>query len=111
MKDKLSMLFQKGTTPLLYALHFKQGKSIWPIESKKPNAIWLSKIEKEKYVFKPGYYVIVKRFSSKEEKRRIWASLISENDFNGMDLLCKIIQIYFIIIKRENIRKLLLDYI
>jgi adenine-specific DNA-methyltransferase len=37
----------------------------------------------KKYCFKKGFYILVKRFSSKEEKHRIQATLISPNDISS----------------------------
>jgi adenine-specific DNA-methyltransferase len=65
--------------PLLYAVHIRNQKITWPAESKKPNAIILDEDELEKNTFKKGYYILVKRFSSKEEKRRICATLVTPN--------------------------------
>ena len=52
----------------------------WPQESKKPNAISKSE-EITKQLFPKGFYVLVKRFSTKEEKKRVVASLVTPDDF------------------------------
>jgi adenine-specific DNA-methyltransferase len=83
MKDKLVYDVNKGDIPLLYAVHIRNQKLAWPVVSKKPNAIILNEIEKEKYCFKKGFYILVKRFSSKEEKHRIQATLISPSDISS----------------------------
>jgi adenine-specific DNA-methyltransferase len=80
MKDKLVYNVNEGDIPLLYAVHIRNQKLTWPIISKKPNAIILNEIEKKKYCFMRGFYILVKRFSSKEERHRIQATLISPND-------------------------------
>ena len=79
-KDALCEEPENDTAPLLYPVHFKNNRVCWPVESKKPNALRLSK-ETEKMVLPSGYYVTVKRFSSKEEKQRIVASLVAASDF------------------------------
>ncbi len=63
------------TAPLIYPCHFKNGLISWPKQnSKKPNAIVVH--EKTKELLVPaGIYVLVKRFSSKEERRRIVACI------------------------------------
>lgn len=65
----------KGTVPLIYPGHFKDGFVLWPMESqKKPNAIEASTHTKD-MLLAAGYYVLLKRFSSKEEKRRVVAAI------------------------------------
>ena len=78
MKEKLQ--FNTNGVPLLYAVHIRNQNITWPLVSKKPNAIRLDDAEKEKICFKKGYYVLLKRFSSKEEKHRIQATLLSPDD-------------------------------
>lgn len=58
----------------------KNHRLSWPQESKKPNAI-LKSDEVNKQFFPKGFYVLVKRFSTKEEAKRIVASLITPDDF------------------------------
>lgn len=77
----------KDTVPLLYPGHFIDGKTRWPSSaSKKPNAI-LRGIETEKWLFPNGFYCVVRRFSSKEEKRRIIASVVRPEDFPDVEML------------------------
>ena len=81
-RQYLSQMPQDGTVPLIYPMHLQMTKCIWPQESaKKPNSIF-SNNETQKMLFPCGYYCVVKRFSSKEEKRRIFASVISPDDFS-----------------------------
>jgi hypothetical protein len=64
------------TVPLLYPCHFTGNGSAWPkLASKKPNAIERN-AETEKWLFPSGYYCVVRRFSAKEERRRIMASVV-----------------------------------
>ena len=49
---------------------------------KKPNAI-MRNDETEKLLYPNGYYVVVRRFSSKEEKRRVMASFVYPDAFNS----------------------------
>ena len=61
------------TVPLIYPCHFDDGRVLWPNErSKKPNAIFRC-AETETLLIPNGYYVFTKRFTSKEEKRRLVA--------------------------------------
>jgi adenine-specific DNA-methyltransferase len=81
MRERLVYEINKNSIPLLYTIHIRNQKITWPIVSKKPNAIILNKIEMGKYCFEKGYYIVLKRFSSKEEKHRIQATLITPDDF------------------------------
>ena len=77
---KNKLLYEPGDIPLLYAIHIRNRKITWPVESKKPNAILLDEIEKEKICFSRGYYILLKRFTSKEEKHRIQATILTPDD-------------------------------
>ncbi|MFE9377153.1 Eco57I restriction-modification methylase domain-containing protein [Streptomyces sp. NPDC006855] len=66
---------EAGAVPLIYPLHMRDGGIRWPVPgAKKNNAIALNP-DTEKMTFPSGYYVIVKRLSSKEEKRRVVAAV------------------------------------
>ncbi len=80
LKYVLHKDYAEGLVPLIYPVHLRNCKLEWPKESKKPNAI--APIEGiRKQLFPKGYYVLVKRFSTKEEKQRVVASLITPKDF------------------------------
>jgi len=87
LKPHLRQMPERGTVPLLYPGNFK-GQSIdWPNPgAKKPNAI-LWNAETEKWLYPNGCYVVVRRFSSKEEKRRVMASVVCPDAFNGSRML------------------------
>ena len=53
---------------------------------KKPNAIQRNS-DTEKWLYPTGFYCVVRRFSSKEEKRRIVASVIDPGKFDNAPLL------------------------
>ena len=75
VKEYWSLEPHHGTAPLLYPHHFTQGSLTYPKVHKKPNAIILCP-ETLKWLMPQGFYVIVKRFSSKEERRRIVAYVV-----------------------------------
>jgi len=66
---------QKETVPLIYPCHFLNGFINWPVESgRKPNAI-VSSAETSDLLVEAGFYVLTKRFSSKEQQRRVMAAI------------------------------------
>lgn len=76
LKEYLREMPDNETVPLLYSCHFKKESIVWPIENgKKPNAI-ISNSDTEKWLYPSGFYTVVRRFSSKEEKHRIVASIV-----------------------------------
>ncbi|NOZ37273.1 MAG: N-6 DNA methylase [Gammaproteobacteria bacterium] len=73
LKNDLRITPEEGCAPLLYPVHFKDNRFVWPKESKKPNAIHVSE-ESRKWLWpNEGRYVVTRRFTSKEEKRRVVA--------------------------------------
>jgi adenine-specific DNA-methyltransferase len=65
----------KGTVPLIYPCHLRAGFVVWPNgQTRKPNALALSG-RAEELVLPAGHYVLVKRFTAKEERRRIVAAV------------------------------------
>jgi len=62
------------TYPLIFPSHIENGTVSWPKPNgRKANAIKLTE-KSRKYLMRNGWYVLTRRFSSKEEKRRIYAS-------------------------------------
>ncbi len=87
LKEHLHDMPQKGTVPLLYPIHFDINGTNWPkIGSKKPNAISCNN-ETLKWLYPNGFYCVVRRFSSKEEKRRIVASVVDPSSFGMATML------------------------
>ncbi|MFD1746925.1 Eco57I restriction-modification methylase domain-containing protein [Rhizobium helianthi] len=74
---------EEGTVPLLYPGHQIGYGLKWPVEDiKKFNAI-VDDDESRKWLIPNGWYPVVRRFSSKEEKRRIVAGVIDPRELAG----------------------------
>lgn len=73
---------EPGAGPLVYPTHFSKGRIAWPKESKKPNALMDVAATEELWMPK-GTYVLVKRFSSKEERRRVVAAVVEPKQLPG----------------------------
>jgi adenine-specific DNA-methyltransferase len=75
LKNALRKEPESGTVPLLYPCHFNGGTVHWPkLEARKPNAI-LDNDETRPWLVPSGVYLLTKRFTSKEERRRLVACL------------------------------------
>ncbi|MNH85409.1 tRNA1(Val) (adenine(37)-N6)-methyltransferase [compost metagenome] len=71
------------TVPLIYPFHFNHGYIKWPvIPADKPNAI-LNNEKTIKSLVPNGNYVLIRRFSSKEEPRRIVPAIVTSDTFNA----------------------------
>lgn len=74
-REHLKQSPKQGDVPLIYPCHFANGFIEWPAESgKKPNAI-TSNAQTSALLVETGFYVLTKRFSSKEQQRRIMAAV------------------------------------
>lgn len=74
-REHLRLKPETGTVPLVYPCHFERGFVRWPVESKKkPNAIVTSE-QTQNLMVPAGHYVLTKRFSAKEERRRVVAAV------------------------------------
>lgn len=89
LKENISKLPVDGGVPLLYAAHMVNGEAVWPVENLKkkgqyycPQSSLWDDVSDSSFVYDKnvlpaeGYYVVTRRFSSKEEKRRVHASVV-----------------------------------
>ncbi len=87
LKEHLRDMPEIGTVPLLYPCHFNDIVTKWPVAgNKKPNAI-LRNSDTEKWLCPSGFYCVVRRFTAKEEKRRIVAGVVDPNAFDNAPML------------------------
>lgn len=81
LKEHLRATPETGSVPLIYAAHFDKGFA-WPRDGKKPDAI-MRHADVERWLMPNHCYVLTRRFSSKEEKRRITAYVFPSNAVPG----------------------------
>jgi tRNA1(Val) A37 N6-methylase TrmN6 len=76
LKAHLCDMPKPGSAPLIHPGHLSMTGIVWPVPGlKKANAI-MRNDETEKWLYPNGFYCVVRRFSSKEEKRRVMASVV-----------------------------------
>ncbi len=74
-KDLLRAHPGRNTAPLIYPCHLQGGFVEWPNgRTRKPNALMLGP-RADDLLVPTGHYVLVKRFSAKEERRRVVAAV------------------------------------
>lgn len=73
----------RDTAPLIYPCHFNGGFVHWPKEkTRKPNAI-VSNEQTRELLVPAGIYVLVKRFTAKEERRRVVACIYDSHQIEA----------------------------
>ena len=72
-RDVLSFDFKEGLRRLIYSCNFSDDGFMHPVEEGKAQWIDCSAEKQRKQLIGPGSFVVVKRFSSKEERRRVKA--------------------------------------
>jgi adenine-specific DNA-methyltransferase len=80
LKGAIRFAPKEGTAPLLYPSHFNGGTVHWPkLDGRKPNAILIND-QTRPWLVRSGIYLLTKRFTSKEERRRIVACIFDPKD-------------------------------
>jgi adenine-specific DNA-methyltransferase len=80
LKSALKTYLSNQSVPLLYPESIRAGKVAFPPDNpRKPIAIEKSQ-ETKKWLIESGWYVLTKRFSAKEEKRRVVAAVCPPTD-------------------------------
>lgn len=70
VRDYLLPRFTEESAPLIYPINLESGGVAWPKQTKKPQCLGICKETELQFVPNENY-VLVKRFSSKEQKRRV----------------------------------------
>lgn len=77
----LNKYIENRSVPLIAPHNIKFFKTVWPLEKKnKPLSFLLTK-ESDKLLVPVNNYVLIKRFTTKEEKRRLVASVLFKEKF------------------------------
>lgn len=75
-RDLLRYDPEQGAVPLIYPTHFADGYVHWPKPgARKPNAILLEQARTRGLLVPNENYVLIRRFSAKEERRRLVAAV------------------------------------
>ena len=77
-RDVLRNDIEDGAFPLLYSQHIKDGRVIWPI-GKDGEVI---KTDHKAYLLENSDFLLVKRFTAKEEKRRLQCGIYLKQRYN-----------------------------
>jgi adenine-specific DNA-methyltransferase len=93
LQEAISKDGADGSVPLLYPAHMINGEVSWPIKDLKKKgqyyrpqpSLWDDNVDCGEVCDKnvspaEGCYVVIRRFSSKEEKRRIYASVVDPSE-------------------------------
>jgi adenine-specific DNA-methyltransferase len=78
-RDLLRKEPDKEIIPLIYPHNLSQGVILWPRDNGKKPIYLASTPEVNELAIPAQFYVLVKRFSSKEEKRRVYAAVYHPN--------------------------------
>ncbi len=74
-RDYLTDAEADASVPLVYPGNLRGGRVEWPREIRKPQGFVVSDDFSRKQLLPEGVYVLIKRFSAKEERRRVVAAV------------------------------------
>ncbi len=78
-REYLTAAQAEGSVPLVYPANLKQARVEWPLEARKPQGFTVAP-QTRRWLFPNGIYVLVKRFTAKEERRRVVAGVYDPVD-------------------------------
>ena len=82
-REVLRNELEEGAYPLLYSQHIKGGRVVWP-QGKDGEVI---KTERESYLQKNSDFLLVKRFTSKEEERRLQCGIYLKQRYSQFEYI------------------------
>jgi adenine-specific DNA-methyltransferase len=80
LKSALRTYLDEESVPLLYPEAMKAGKVLFPPSNPRKAIAIEQNQQTSKWLVQSGWYVLIKRFSAKEEKRRVVAAVCSPLD-------------------------------
>lgn len=83
---------EEEACPLFYSSHIQNGKVIWPIGRQGEYIV----TKKQSFLQPNGNYLFVKRFTAKEEKRRLQCGMYRQKDYPNFDYISTQNKINFI---------------
>ncbi|MFC2269487.1 MAG: Eco57I restriction-modification methylase domain-containing protein, partial [Porphyromonas endodontalis] len=91
-KEVIRDRFEDNSFPLLYPQHIKEGKVVWPL-GKQGEVI---KTNKSSLLQKNGDYLMIKRFTTKEEARRLQCGVFLKQNYPQFEYISTQNKINFI---------------
>ena len=82
-REVLRNEMEEGAYPLLYSQHIKEGKVVWP-QGKEGEVI---KTGRESLLQKNSDFLLVKRFTSKEEERRLQCGIYLKQKYSQFEYI------------------------
>ncbi|WP_353930697.1 BsuBI/PstI family type II restriction endonuclease [Okeanomitos corallinicola TIOX110] len=86
LKSALRNSLDDQTVPLIYPESIKFGKVVFPPQKPKKSIAIIQNQETQKWLIPQGCYVLIKRFSAKEEKRRVIAAVSYPLDYQTLGI-------------------------
>ena len=83
MTSDLRFVAEENTVPLVMPLNIAQNKVRFPVKSKKHHNFIIANTRSKKHLIENGNYVLVKRFTAREEKKRIVAAVWTRTKYNS----------------------------
>lgn len=78
-REYLTAARAEGSVPLIYPVNLNQTPVEWPLDARKPQGFTVVP-QTRRWLFPNGVYVLVKRFTAKEERRRVVACVYDPVD-------------------------------